>query len=770
MNGLGPWVLAAFISLGSPDSLALGSPSQDGADVAPTTRVLLEGDRLGRVLDLATGPRNRIFALHEVAAGEATDTRITMLADPEGDGSFQVTTITGSLGSAGSILPDARGIWIAKAPDLLWLPTGQTKPIVTLSGFSDRAGRASMGPLALGIDGSVYGIQSPWGVSRVRELEFQSAVWRFDPSRGEFRVVDEDPERIQILASSDFNLGFRTLVPPSPLGEDPTRWIPAPPELTVRGAATGPGNSRVAVLEGSDSGQRLVLIDSIAEPAAPSSRSLGERIEVVNSQARTPNSTWLRILACIRSIESDEERSKIYQLLMSSPSEMTRDFGRVSMELADPPTPLELAAALPTMPPDLAENLVALTREHLHRRSVSEADIATLGPVFLGHASEEVLARVDDWIQADVSGDSRGRKAAAWLRAANSPEPSERALLAVARGFEYVRLEGGLKELRLALESLDLGDDPSPESTVQGLSLASRAGSKAAIESILDLCERGDPLLVDHGATLLPALGATPSSAARSMLTEIVAAPWPLELRRAALQGLNSGQHDDAGKALVRWLTSAEPGDPLAFEVVESLVSSRPWSEDLLLPILQGDLDRSWLRPEIIDALILHQDPRLELYLRRILGGLPALRRPGELARTLAASLEEPEDRPSDSDLGSRVFGARCAACHPNGSSGAAFEGTDPLIQSLIGAEGLGSTFHRETRLETQEGRVWHGVVDRRATRVLGLRAASGFRLSIPRSRLIDPALAASESGRAGGTLNGIEPGELAALLEYLRD
>ncbi|MDX2036067.1 MAG: c-type cytochrome [Isosphaeraceae bacterium] len=124
--------------------------------------------------------------------------RIKILEDTDGDGKADKSTIfVDGLNLASGLALGRGGVYVGQAPYLLFYPDRDGNdvpdgdPEVLLSGFGLQDAHATVNSLAWGPDGRLYGAQGSTVTARIRGIEFQQGIWRYDPDTKEFELFAE---------------------------------------------------------------------------------------------------------------------------------------------------------------------------------------------------------------------------------------------------------------------------------------------------------------------------------------------------------------------------------------------------------------------------------------------------------------------------------------------------------------------------------------------------------------------------------------------------
>jgi putative membrane-bound dehydrogenase-like protein len=124
--------------------------------------------------------------------------RIKILEDTDGDGQAdKVTVFLEGLNLASGLAVGHSGVFVGQAPYLLFFadrdhddrPDGD--PEVLLSGFGLQDAHATMNSLIWGPDGWLYGAQGSTVTARIRGVEFQQGIWRYEPRTKAFELFAE---------------------------------------------------------------------------------------------------------------------------------------------------------------------------------------------------------------------------------------------------------------------------------------------------------------------------------------------------------------------------------------------------------------------------------------------------------------------------------------------------------------------------------------------------------------------------------------------------
>lgn len=124
--------------------------------------------------------------------------RIKILEDTDGDGrADKVTTFLEGLNLATALAVGHGGVFVGQAPYLLFYPDRNRDgvpdgdPEVLLSGFGIEDAHATVNSLAWGPDGWLYGVQGSTVTAKIRGVEFQQGVWRYEPRSRRFELFAE---------------------------------------------------------------------------------------------------------------------------------------------------------------------------------------------------------------------------------------------------------------------------------------------------------------------------------------------------------------------------------------------------------------------------------------------------------------------------------------------------------------------------------------------------------------------------------------------------
>jgi len=134
--------------------------------------------------------------------GEGLD-RILIFADEDGDGRFESRKVfTEGLNLASGLEVGHGGVWVAAAPELLFIPDRDQDdqpdetPEVLLDGFGYQDTHETSNSFIWGPDGWLYANQGVFNYSRIgkpgapddERVELRAGVWRYHPVRHEFEV------------------------------------------------------------------------------------------------------------------------------------------------------------------------------------------------------------------------------------------------------------------------------------------------------------------------------------------------------------------------------------------------------------------------------------------------------------------------------------------------------------------------------------------------------------------------------------------------------
>jgi putative membrane-bound dehydrogenase-like protein len=130
--------------------------------------------------------------------GPRGDDRVTILEDTDGDGRADSARdfVTGLNLATGLEFADD-GVFVLQAPYLLFYPDRNRDdapdgdPEVLLTGFGLEDAQSMVNHLTWGPDGWLYGVTGSTATNRVRDIEFQQAVWRYHPRSKDFELFCE---------------------------------------------------------------------------------------------------------------------------------------------------------------------------------------------------------------------------------------------------------------------------------------------------------------------------------------------------------------------------------------------------------------------------------------------------------------------------------------------------------------------------------------------------------------------------------------------------
>jgi putative membrane-bound dehydrogenase-like protein len=124
--------------------------------------------------------------------------RVKILEDTDGDGRYEkITTFVEGLNLASAIAVGHGGVYVGQAPYLLFYPDRDRDdrpdgdPEVLLTGFGMQDAHATVNSLAWGPDGWLYGAQGSTVTARIRGVEFQQGLWRYEPRTKRFELFAE---------------------------------------------------------------------------------------------------------------------------------------------------------------------------------------------------------------------------------------------------------------------------------------------------------------------------------------------------------------------------------------------------------------------------------------------------------------------------------------------------------------------------------------------------------------------------------------------------
>lgn len=130
--------------------------------------------------------------------GPRGDDRLSLVLDHDGDGrADEVRDAVQGLNLATGLEFGYGGWYVLQVPYLLFyadrnqddVPDGD--PRVLLSGFGMEDAQSLVNHLTWGPDGWLYGVTGSTSTNRVRDIEFQQAVWRYHPRSEEFELFAE---------------------------------------------------------------------------------------------------------------------------------------------------------------------------------------------------------------------------------------------------------------------------------------------------------------------------------------------------------------------------------------------------------------------------------------------------------------------------------------------------------------------------------------------------------------------------------------------------
>ena len=130
--------------------------------------------------------------------GPRGDDQLSILLDHDGDGKAdEVRDVVDGLNLATGLEFGHGGWYVLQVPYLLFyadrdgndVPDGE--PRVVLDGFGMEDAQSLVNHLTWGPDGWLYGVTGSTSTNRVRDVEFQQAVWRYHPGTDEFELFAE---------------------------------------------------------------------------------------------------------------------------------------------------------------------------------------------------------------------------------------------------------------------------------------------------------------------------------------------------------------------------------------------------------------------------------------------------------------------------------------------------------------------------------------------------------------------------------------------------
>jgi putative membrane-bound dehydrogenase-like protein len=124
--------------------------------------------------------------------------RVKILEDTDGDGRYEtVKVFVEGLNLASAIAVGHGGVLVGQAPYLLFYPDRDRddrpdgEPEVLLTGFGMQDAHATLNSLAWGPDGWLYGAQGSTVTAKIRGIEFQQGIWRYEPRSKRFELFAE---------------------------------------------------------------------------------------------------------------------------------------------------------------------------------------------------------------------------------------------------------------------------------------------------------------------------------------------------------------------------------------------------------------------------------------------------------------------------------------------------------------------------------------------------------------------------------------------------
>lgn len=124
--------------------------------------------------------------------------RIKILEDTDGDGKAdKVKVFVEGLNLASAIAVGHGGVFVGQAPYLLFYPdrdgddVPDGDPEVLLKGFGLEDAHATVNSMTWGPDGWLYGAQGSTVTARIRGIEFQQGIWRYEPRSRRFELFAE---------------------------------------------------------------------------------------------------------------------------------------------------------------------------------------------------------------------------------------------------------------------------------------------------------------------------------------------------------------------------------------------------------------------------------------------------------------------------------------------------------------------------------------------------------------------------------------------------
>lgn len=124
--------------------------------------------------------------------------RITICEDRDGDGRAEhFQDFVDGLNLATGVAFGHGGVWVLNVPYLLFYPdrnrddVPDSDPEVVLKGFGMEDAQSMSNHLTWGPDGWLYGVNGSTTTCNIRGIEFQSGVWRYQPTTDTFELFSE---------------------------------------------------------------------------------------------------------------------------------------------------------------------------------------------------------------------------------------------------------------------------------------------------------------------------------------------------------------------------------------------------------------------------------------------------------------------------------------------------------------------------------------------------------------------------------------------------
>jgi putative heme-binding domain-containing protein len=345
--------------------------------------------------------------------------------------------------------------------------------------------------------------------------------------------------------------------------------------------------------------------------------------------------------------------------------------------------------------------------------------------------------------------------------------PGDRHTKALMSGFEAAYAGRSLAGIPRSLA------DALAKYSGQSVTLGLRQGRKDAIAEALQVLssDQGDR---SKQLQYLQILGEVRVPGCVPTLLQLACHSSDNALRAAALGAL--ANYDDASIPAGVLKTYGDLSDDVLSAAQNLLVARRPWAIRFLEAIDAGAIDPRTVPREIVDKLVVLDDPRIRELTTRHFGPIqPAA--PAELQARIAEYASTVRSGPGVPKPGQKIFLDQCARCHTLFGKGGKVgpdlttyrrDDLETMLLNIVNPSAEIREGYASHVVALEDGRTLTGVIVEQDNNVIVLRTNEGKELTLPKAE-IEEMKPAQKSLMPEGLLKDLTAQQVRDLFAYLR-